>query len=187
MADEKGLPKGLTGFLGSMTDFVEKLEKLAQAGGEIAQRGSFPGTEEEPSEERGSGKRPPVKGVYGFSVKLGLGDKDYKVEPFGNLRRDRTSGTSVVDDVREPLVDIFDEDDRLLIVAEMPGVEPEDLKVDLSGETLTLSAERGQHKYRKSIDVPSGMQRDQVSVTCRNGIIEVSCAKSRGQPEGSHG
>ena len=128
-----------------------------------------------------------MKGVYGFSVKLGAGGKDFKVEPFGNVRRDRKSGTSVVDEVREPLVDIFDEDDRLLIVAEMPGVEPEDLKVDLSGETLTLSAERGHHKYSKAISVPEGTTRDQLSVKSRNGIIEVSCAKRREQPEGSHG
>lgn len=185
MAEEKGPSKGLTGFLGGVSDLVEKLEKLAEAGGELSKSGSFPTSEE-------GEDRPPMKGVYGFSVKVGgLGDKDkdrgYKVEPFGNVRRDRTSGKSVMDEVREPLVDIFDEDDRLLIVAEMPGVEPEDLKVDLSGTTLTLSAGRGQHKYRKSIDVPEGMKRDQISVTCRNGIIEVTCAKGRSAPEGGHG
>lgn len=170
MADDKGATKGLTGFLGGIADLVEKLEKLAESGSEISRSGEFPAT----GEREG---RPPVKGVYGFSVKLGPGGNEPRVEPFGNVRRDRAGSVSVSDEEREPLIDIFDEDDRLLIVAEMPGVEPEDLKVDLEGQTLTLSAERDRHKYRKSIEVPEGIERDQLSVTCRNGIIEVSCAK----------
>jgi HSP20 family protein len=173
--------KGLGGILGGLTEFVESLQKLAESGGELTRSGSFPAADERDKEKEG---RPPIRGIYGFSVKVGAGGKEPTVEPFGNLRRDRTAGTSMSEE-REPLVDIFDEDDRLLIVAEMPGVEPEDLKLDLNGETLTLSASRGDHKYRKSIEVPAGTRRDRISISCRNGIIEVACAKA-GSEKASH-
>jgi HSP20 family protein len=171
MADEeKREGKGLSGLLSGVNDLLEKLEKLAEAGGEISRSGTFPAGKDE---QGGKGPR----GVYGFSVKTGLGGKDFKVEPFGNVRRDRATGRSVVEEVREPLVDVFDEGDRLLIVAEMPGIEPEDVRVDLSGRTLTLSAEHGEHQYRKPIEVPPGLRQDRLSVSCKNGIIEISAAK----------
>jgi HSP20 family protein len=159
--------------LGGLTDFVKELEKLAETGSELTKSGSF----QTPGGEEG---RKAAKGVYGFSVKLGPGGpSDYKVEPFGNVRRDRETGESVVDEVREPLVDVFDVEDRLLIVAEMPGVEAEDVHVEVAGQTLTLTAERGDRKYRKSVQVPAGVERDGLSVSCRNGIIEISAARPR--------
>lgn len=42
--------------------------------------------------------------------------------------------------VYSPAVDIFESDDRISLLADMPGVKPEDLKIDLRENTLTLSA-----------------------------------------------
>ncbi len=61
----------------------------------------------------------------------------------------------------------------------MPGIEPEDLIVNLSDRTLTFSAERGERKYRKSIEVPEGIEREGLEVSCKNGIIEISAVKPR--------
>jgi HSP20 family molecular chaperone IbpA len=36
-------------------------------------------------------------------------------------------------------VDIFESDDRISVLADMPGVKPQDLKIDLRDSTLTLS------------------------------------------------
>ncbi|MHC1725788.1 MAG: hypothetical protein AB9866_07260 [Syntrophobacteraceae bacterium] len=47
-----------------------------------------------------------MKGVYGFSVNVGLGGEAPKVEPFGNLREDKRTGRSVVQEVREPITDV---------------------------------------------------------------------------------
>src|SRR5579859_5302121 len=60
-----------------------------------------------------------VKAVYGLSVKTGLGGKP-TVESFGNVRK--TSKGAVVEEERQPLVDIFDEKDHVLIIIELPGV-----------------------------------------------------------------
>lgn len=41
--------------------------------------------------------------------------------------------------VYSPAVDIFESDDRISLLADMPGVKPQDLKIDLRDNTLTLS------------------------------------------------
>jgi HSP20 family protein len=41
--------------------------------------------------------------------------------------------------VYSPAVDIFESDDKLSLLADMPGVKPENLKIDLRENTLTLS------------------------------------------------
>jgi HSP20 family protein len=42
--------------------------------------------------------------------------------------------------VYSPPVDIFESDDRISLLADMPGVKPKDLKIDLRENVLTLSA-----------------------------------------------
>jgi HSP20 family protein len=84
----------------------------------------------------------------------------------------------VEDEVREPLVDVFDEEGparRPRDAGRRPGGRPR----DLDGRTLTLSAERADRKYRKAIEVPEGTMREQLSVACKNGIVEIACAKPR--------
>jgi hypothetical protein len=67
---------------------------------------------------RVGGLRPlDVEGVYGFSVRTGPGGSEVKVEPFGNIKRDEKSGKTVVEEFREPVVDIFEEEDHILVVA----------------------------------------------------------------------
>lgn len=41
--------------------------------------------------------------------------------------------------VYSPAVDIFESDDRISLLADMPGVKPEDLRIDLREDTLTLT------------------------------------------------
>ncbi|RYF54381.1 MAG: hypothetical protein EOO27_23860 [Comamonadaceae bacterium] len=143
--EETGPKKG--GLMVGLVNLLEKLNQVAEQGGEVVR--TF---EIERGKARGGDK--PVKGVVGFSIRtMGEGDESVKVEPFGNIRHNEATGESVVDEVREPLVDVFDEDQRVLIVAEMPGVEPNDVRVDLEEGTLTLSGERGELRYRKELAV----------------------------------
>jgi HSP20 family protein len=152
---------GLDGFLGGLTQLVEKLNDLAQTGKELSGTGEIPDM----------GKQ--LKGVYGFNVKVGLGNDKVKVEPFGNIKKDSKSGQTVVQEVREPLVDIFEEDDHILLVAEMPGIGPKDLKVDVQDDVVTISAERGDKKYNKEMLLPRSVSREKMVITCNNGILEM--------------
>lgn len=160
-----GFEGGLGGILKGLAGLVEKLGELAETGEQISQSGEI----------RGPGKE--VKGIYGFTVKLGLGDEKPRVEAFGNIRRDKDSGKAVVQEVREPLVDVFEEEGHILVVAEMPGISAADVHLDVRDDLLTISAQRGDKKYRKEVLLPGSFGREKMTVSCNNGVVEIKCLK----------
>ncbi len=161
----KNVDLGVGGLFKGLADLVERLGELAETGEELKRTGEI----------RGGGKE--VKGVYGFSVKVGLGDEGVKVEPFGNIARDEQTDEAVVRETREPIVDVFEESDHILVVAEMPGIGPDDLRIEVKDDILTLSAEKGTKRYRKEILLPRAVQLDKTTISCNNGIVEVKCLK----------
>jgi HSP20 family protein len=169
--DESGSGSGgLGGLLGGLTEFVDKLNQLAEKGQQISKTGNFD------LGQGGGEQQKPLRGVYGFSVKMGTGGESPKVEPFGNIRRDE-GGEPVVEDAREPLVDVFDEGDHVLVLAEMPGVESRDVRIDVDGTQMELSASRGERKYHKRFELPSPADKSTVKLSEKNGIVEIRCAK----------
>jgi len=162
---EGGFELGLGGILKGLGDLVEKFGDLAETGERLSQTGEI----------HGAGKE--LKGIYGFTVKVGLGDDRPRVEPFGNIRKDRESGHTVVQEVREPVVDVFEEEDHVLVVAEMPGVSVEDVHITVEDDLLTIMAERGDKKYRKEVLLPTSFARDKTQVACNNGVVEIKCMR----------
>ncbi len=153
--------RALGGILGGLGGLLEKLGDLAEKGEELRKSGVL-----ESQDKR-------VQGVYGFSIKLGLGEDGLTVEPFGNVRRDEETGKTVVDEIREPLVDIFEEEDHVLVVAEMPGISPEEVKLELADDILTITAEHGDKKYHKEVLLPAAFTPDKMTQACHNGVLEV--------------
>ncbi len=164
-AQDKGSEGGVAGFLGNLTEIVERLGELAEKTKEISGHGDL--------SDLGVGKQ--LKGVYGFNVKVGLGEDRVKVQPFGNIKRDEQSGETVVQEVREPMVDIFEEEDHLLIVAEMPGIASDDVALEVKDDVLTIRAQRGERKYEKEVLLPSSYHREKIEFTCNNGMLEIKC------------
>lgn len=162
---EGGLDVGLGGILKGLGSLVEKLGELAETGRELSKTGEILGTGKD------------VKGIYGFTVKVGLGGEGVKVEPFGNIRRDAESGRSVVQEIREPAVDVFEEPDHVLVVAELPGIDAGDVRLEVKDDLLTIVAEKGEKKYRKEVLLPGSFPREKMQVSCANGVLEVRCVK----------
>jgi HSP20 family protein len=75
------------------------------------------------------------------------------------------------------MVDVFDEGDHVLVVAEMPGVGEEDLQLELKDDVLIIAAERGEMKYRKEVLLPDTFSAGQMSHSCRNGVLEIKLAR----------
>jgi HSP20 family protein len=153
------------GFLSGLTGLMEKLNELAETGTELRRTGGI----------HGDGKG--VKGIYGFTVKVGLGDQGPQVEPFGNIRTDKKTGHAVVEEIREPVVDLFEEKDHLLIVAEMPGISAADVKLEVKDDVLTITAEKGDKKYRKEVLLPGNYPKGKMRLSCNNGVVEIKCVK----------
>jgi len=162
---EGGFESGLGGILKGLGDLVEKLGDLSESGGELSRTGEI----------HGAGKD--LKGIYGFTIKSGIGGDSPRIEPFGNIRKDRESGRSVVQEVREPVVDLFEEEDHVSIVAEMPGICVEDVQIAVEDDLLTLTAAHGEKKYRKEVLLPASYAREKMQVTCNQGVVEIKCVK----------
>ena len=156
---------GIEGILGGLAELVGKLGDLAEQGEKLSKSGEF--------EWKGAGKD--LKGICGFSVRTVLGGEEVRVEPFGNIRRDEQTGEPVVREVREPVVDIFEEEGHVLIVAEMPGIGAGDVRLDVKDDVLTIQAEEGDKKYRKELLLPGTYPREKMTVSCNNGILEIKC------------
>jgi HSP20 family protein len=163
---QDGMEVGRGGVLKGLGDLVGKLGELAETGEELSKTGEI----------RGAAER--VRGVYGFTVKVGLGDEGVHIEPFGNIRRDTESGRAEVQEVREPMVDVFEAEDHVRVLAELPGVGKNDVRVDVRDDVFTIRAERGDKKYRKEILLPCNVSREGMLVTCNNGVLEIKCRKS---------
>ncbi|MCG5495763.1 Hsp20/alpha crystallin family protein [Ectothiorhodospira variabilis] len=156
----------LTGMLGQLGDLVDKAQ---ESGGQAHRTGEF-------GDSSGQGAR----GVYGVSVKVGIGDhgkQDMQVDTFGNVRRNPEDGEVEIQPIREPLVDVFDEDDHVLVVAEVPGILEEDLKLELNGDILVLHAERGDKKYHKEILLPKALEAGGMTHGCNGGVAEIRINK----------
>jgi HSP20 family protein len=153
---------GFGGVLHGLADLIEKLGELAEKGTELSKTGQF-------GSEKGA------SGVYGFSVKVGLGGQGLKVEPFGNIGKDKATGKSVVQETREPMVDVFEETDHTLVVAEMPGINSADARVEVQDDVLTISAESEDRKYRKEVLLPRAYPREKMEISCSNGILKIKC------------
>ena len=151
--------------LKGLGDLVEKLGELAETGQELSKTGEIHGPEKQ------------VRGIYGFTVKVGLGEEGPRIEPFGNIRRDAKSGRTEVQEVREPMVDVFEEDDHLLVLAELPGIGKDDVRIDLQDDVLTISAEKKDKKYRKEVLLPRSVSKEKMQVSCNNGVLEIKCLK----------
>lgn len=155
---------GLGGLLGGLGGLLEKLGDLAEKGEELRKSGVL-GPE---------GKK--LQGVYGFSIKVGLGEEGVTVEPFGNVRKDEQTGKTVVDEIREPMVDVFEEQDHVLVVVEMPGISQDEVRLDLQDDILTISAEHQDKKYHKEVLLPAVFPAEKMGYACHNGILEVKFA-----------
>ena len=151
---------GLFQGIGNLIDLVSRIEEEGK--GEVKREGEFTSP---------SGR---VKAVYGFSVRTSLGGKP-TVEPFGNVRKSPKG--PVVEEERQPLVDVFDEKDHVLVIIELPGVEEEHISTKVKGDILTLSAANGDRKYYTEVVLPEGVDTGTLKSKYKNGVLEIRISK----------
>ena len=93
----------------------------------------------------------------------------------------------------EPAVDIYEADDAIVVKAEIPGVERDQVGVEVKDGVLTLRGERkferevkeeNYHRiersygaFQRSFTLPSTVDPDKVRATLKNGVLEVTLQK----------
>lgn len=154
--------------LGGLVDGMEKLfdlaGKLKEAGDEVAKEGEI----DLSKIKKG------MKAMYGISLKATVGGKPV-VETFGNIKPGAKG--AVVSEEREPIVDIFDEKDEVVIVAEMPGIKKEDIKLELKENILSILAKGPDRKYKKDVAIPKGTKGKISKHSYQSGILKVIIKK----------
>lgn len=94
-----------------------------------------------------------------------------------------------------PAVEVSENDTRVVIRAEIPGVIPDDIDVTISGRILTISGEKQElsekdaagvyhserrfGSFRRVIQLPTSVNTESVTATHRNGVVEIGLDKKQ--------
>lgn len=163
---EATIDLGLGGLFKGLGDFLDLVSEMVETGEEeVTRTGEF--------KVKGLGEK--GRGVYGFSVRTAAGGIP-KVERFGNIRA--TEQGPVVAEVREPLVDVFDEAQEIVVVAEMPGVGEDEIRVEIQDDILSLET-TGERKYAKEIMLSEPVDAATLRKSYKNGILELRLNKKK--------
>ena len=92
-----------------------------------------------------------------------------------------------------PAMDLVESDDHLVLRADLPGMDEDDLNIEIKDNVLTVSGERKSEKesksegfyrverafgqFSRSLTLPDGIDADQVSAHFDRGVLEVRIPK----------
>ena len=77
----------------------------------------------------------------------------------------------------EPLVDVLEEKDEVIVVAEFVGFSRENLRIHVRNQRLILTARALNRKYHKSLNLPKVVIPNSIRTTYKNGVLEIRLKK----------
>ncbi len=93
-----------------------------------------------------------------------------------------------------PAIDLYETDNEVVVKAIMPGVEANDLDINITGDTLTINGETKSEKeenkenyyyqecrygtFTRSITLPAGVVTDKSEANLENGILTLTLPKA---------
>lgn len=97
-------------------------------------------------------------------------------------------------DTWSPSLDLTETDHEITIRAELPGVDPKDLDISISGDVLTISGEKKETtekkekglyhsecrygSFRRSLTLPATVHEDDISADYKNGVLTITMKKA---------
>lgn len=91
---------------------------------------------------------------------------------------ERLVSSGVVEGVREVAIDVFDEGDEVVAVAELPGLSEAEIAVTVDGRELMIDGFKPGRRFSGSVMLPSEVMAGWV-VTTRNGLVEIRFRKRK--------
>lgn len=79
-----------------------------------------------------------------------------------------------------PPVDVYESKDELLVVADIPGVTREDMKIDFEDGRLSVFGKRSAsdaHDWHRAFAVPQGIDAERISAELAQGVLTVRLPK----------
>jgi len=93
-----------------------------------------------------------------------------------------------------PSMDVSETENSVVVKAEVPGMERDDIEVSLTGDTLTIKGEKKDERkeskgnyrlverrygtFSRTIPVPAGIDADKVSAEFKNGVLTITLPKT---------
>jgi len=93
-----------------------------------------------------------------------------------------------------PAVDIFEQDDAVVVKAELPGMKKEDINVELSDGVLRITGEKKREEkvekkdyyrlersvgsFERRISLPSGIETEKTKAAFKDGVLEIRIPKT---------
>jgi HSP20 family protein len=71
-------------------------------------------------------------------------------------------------------VDVHETDGQVRVVADIPGVQKDDIDLRCDGETLTLRANGESREYEEQVSLPTVVDEHSAGATYNNGVLEVT-------------
>ncbi len=97
-------------------------------------------------------------------------------------------------EISAPALDVYEDKDDVVVKAELPGMEKNDIQVNLADHTLTIKgekkkeqeikqenyyrAERAYGSFLRSLELPRDVQADKVKASFKNGVLEIRLPKT---------
>lgn len=164
----------LGGFMKGLSSLIDLADKVTQEGGVIEKSGEF-----------GVKGQKDVTGVYGFTIRTMAGPGGVArpvVRPFGDIAKIKVQKEArpkgpIVEEAREPFVDLFDEGDFIRLVAEMPGVAEANIVCEIQGDDVFQVSTTGKKKYSKELLLPAKVDPKSLVRNYTNGVLEVKLRK----------
>jgi HSP20 family protein len=187
-APEGGLGAIVEALQGALHGLIDKVSEAARSAGEAA-----PGKTERDDAAPGGNVRSGVhtielggKGarmVFGYTLRMGLDGVSAEpfgdVPDFGNVPDEAAAPAAAASaGARQPIVELFEEADAIVVVAELPGADPASLVCRIDGQTLLIEA-AGTRRYRKQVALPAAVRPAEISRNFQNGILEVRLARAQ--------
>lgn len=98
------------------------------------------------------------------------------------------------DEMSHPAVDMYDNENEIVVKAEIPGVEKENVNISLTNNTLTIKgetkkeeevkeedyyySERSHGKFVRTLSLPEEIDVDKVKADFKDGILEIHLPKT---------
>ena len=105
----------------------------------------------------------------------------------------KEAGEELKEGIWQPPVDIYEDEESVVIKAEVPDIDQKDIEVRIEDNTLTLKGERkldqtvkkdNYHRveryygaFQRSFSIPPNIDQDKVKATCDRGVLTVILPK----------
>jgi HSP20 family protein len=122
---------------------------------------------------------PQLDGLYHASIKIGARKLPTTIPRAGSIPR-VPRRRPATDAAREPIVDVFDEADNIIVVVQLPGVDQQAARWSFSDPRhLTIRADSADGEYLKELALPAAVDEQATTSSFANGVLELTLWKRR--------